>query len=345
MRKILYLLFFVFFHSLNSNAQTIFGSASFGGSAGYGALYSCDSKTGKISFLHNFSQVDGIYPNGVYAVKNGVIYGTTGAGGKKKLGTIFEYIPSAKYFKVLHVFDSTLDGGQAVGCIRQFSDNKFYGMLDPIKTTPGYGRLFKYDPISNKDSICFTFTGPNGKYGSSDLIQASNGLLYGVTTSGGKYNYGVLFSYNIITGKDSVVLNFDSINNGSTPWSYFVQAPNGLLYGFTEKGGAHNKGVLISYNTITGKDSVLIQFSGNNGAYPYASPLIDKNGELYGTTDSGGVYGKGVLFEYNIASGKDTILINFSGSNGNIPTYIVADSNNNIFGGSWSGGANNDGMF
>ncbi len=343
MKKIILLFFLIV--ELHLSGQTVFGSASFGGSNGYGALYSCDSKTGKISFLHNFNQAEGVYPNGVYADKSGVIYGTTQTGGKYKLGTIFEYIPSAKYFSVLHSFDSLIDSGQPVGCITRFSDGKFYGLVDPIKKTPGFGRLFKFDPLSNKDSICFTFNGPNGKYGTSNLIQASNSLLYGVTSSGGKYNYGVLFSYNIVTGKDSVVIDFDSITNGSNPWSYFIQAANGLLYGFTNKGGSHNKGVLLSYNPITGKDSVLIQFNGKNGAYPYASPIIGPNGMLYGTTDSGGISGKGVLFSYNITTGKDSILVNFYGGNGNIPTYIVVDSINNIFGGSWSGGLNNDGVF
>ena len=68
-----------------------------------------------------------------------------------------------------------------------------------------------------------------------NLLQASNGLLYGMTLGVGSYNEGVIFSYNPNTAVYTDVFNFD--NSSGSPEGSLVQASNGLLYGMTSNGG------------------------------------------------------------------------------------------------------------
>jgi len=50
--------------------------------------------------------------------------------------------------------------------------------------------------------------------------------------------------------------------------------------------------------------ATLVTFNGGNGESPYAGVIIDANGNLFGTTEQGGAYGYGTVFEVvNMANG------------------------------------------
>jgi uncharacterized repeat protein (TIGR03803 family) len=98
---------------------------------------------------------------------------------------------------------------------------------------------------------------------------------------GGTWNDGVIFSYNLVTGKDSVLLNFND-TNGANPGGSLVQAKDGKLYGMTQNGGSNTDGVIFSFDPVSGKDSVLVNFNGSNGSGPiYGSLVQDTNGLAY----------------------------------------------------------------
>jgi uncharacterized repeat protein (TIGR03803 family) len=177
------------------------------------------------------------------------------------------------------------------------------------------GVLFSYDPLTNKDSVFFNFNGTTqGGLPCSDLLLASNGLLYGMTYVGGLYNDGVLFSFNIDNGQETVLVNFDSATgfpqNGG---NQLIQGTNGLLYGSTFNGGAHKAGVIFSYDINMAKDSVLFNFDSlTSGAAPCRGLYQDiTTGILYGTTEYGGKNNYGVLYSFNPSTLMDTVLIYF----------------------------------
>jgi uncharacterized repeat protein (TIGR03803 family) len=90
-----------------------------------------------------------------------------------------------------------------------------------------------------------------GAYAPYDLIQASNGTLYGITVLGGgedqcnNHGCGTVFS---VTTSGS----FESLHNfaGSDGWAPagVVQTSASTLQGTTSYGGAHNDGVIFSLN-------------------------------------------------------------------------------------------------
>src|SRR5262245_568213 len=94
--------------------------------------------------------------------------------------------------------------------------------------------------------------------------------------------------------------------------------------------------------------TTLVSFNGTNGAGPFGSLIADANGDLFGTTRSGGANNVGTVFEIvKTAAGYSSTpitLVNFDGSNGANPfDSLIADADGNLFGTTYLGGANNAG--
>jgi uncharacterized repeat protein (TIGR03803 family) len=92
-------------------------------------------------------------------------------------------------------------------------------------------------------------------------------------------------------------------------------------------------------------ESVLYTFTGgNDGGNPYAGPILDSHGNLYGTTVYRGMYGYGVVFELSPSpSGQwtETVLhsFNLDGQDGIRPySSLVMDSAGNLYGTTYLGG-------
>jgi uncharacterized repeat protein (TIGR03803 family) len=95
-------------------------------------------------------------------------------------------------------------------------------------------------------------------------------------------------------------------------------------------------------------EKVLYTFSGTGGALPMGTLVTDAAGNLYGSTQSGGTKGAGVVFKLVRAGGGwvETVLHNFTGSNdgGGPQTPLVVDSAGNVYGTAYFGGGSNLGV-
>jgi uncharacterized repeat protein (TIGR03803 family) len=134
-------------------------------------------------------------------------------------------------------------------------------------------------------------------------VQATNGDLYGTTSSGGANDDGTVFKITP-TGTLTRLHSFDG-TDGETPVAGLVQATNGDLYGTTSSGGANDDGTVFKI-TPTGTLTTLHSFDGTDGETPEAGMVQATNGDLYGTT-SGGV---GTVFKIT-PSGTFTTLYSF----------------------------------
>src|SRR6185312_9080918 len=88
-----------------------------------------------------------------------------------------------------------------------------------------------------------------------------------------------LFGIEVVNAQYNVILNFDSLN-GQQPLGALVLSAN-RVYGMTNKGGAHDLGLIFSVDTNGSGYKDLFDFNGSNGANPWGS-LIFSNGKLYG---------------------------------------------------------------
>jgi len=162
------------------------------------------------------------------------------------------------------------------------------------------GTIFKTDFEGNNQSVEYTFYKVIGTKPLGKLCLAANGKLYGMTSSGGSYDYGVLFEYDPATNTYVKKLDFDGSTNGKYPRGSLLEAGNGKLYGMTHEGGSNGKGVLFEYDPATNTYVKKLDFDGSaTGRFPQGSLIEAGNGKLYGMTNEGGVNDDGVLFEYD----------------------------------------------
>ncbi len=273
-------------------------------------------------------------------------YGMTQYGGTYDHGTIIAFDPVSGKDSLMHIFKN-VEGENPEGELMQASNGLLYGM-SPVGGSAAEGVLFCFDIVTRQDSAIFSFTGPNGDSPNGGLIQATNGLIYGMTYGGGSHSKGTLFSLDPVTGKDSVLINFN-VTNGSAPLGSLIQGTNGLLYGLTQGGGIFNYGVLFSYDPVTGKDSIRICFKGTaRGAdNPEYTLLQAKSNIMYGTSSQGGSADEGAAFSYNPSNGtEDSLLINFTG--GTIGAYpdctFIQGKDGLIYGMAVQGGTHGGGI-
>jgi len=91
-----------------------------------------------------------------------------------------------------------------------------------------------------------------------------------------------------------------------------------------------------------GVGTILYGFSaGADGGHPNGGVVLDATGNIYGTTLSGGTANQGVVFMLT-PSGQESVLYNFSGgTDGGVPyAGVILDPIGNLFGTTYSGGAN-----
>jgi uncharacterized repeat protein (TIGR03803 family) len=107
--------------------------------------------------------------------------------------------------------------------------------------------------------------------------------------------------------------------------------------------------VLSSRYRAGGEDTTLWSFiATEDGAQPFAGLIIDKKGDLYGTTFSGGRNGLGTVFEI-AADGKEKVVYSFdsevNGIDGTEPfAGLIQDESGNLYGASYGGGPQNAGV-
>jgi uncharacterized repeat protein (TIGR03803 family) len=224
-------------------------------------------------------------------------------------------------------------------CIAQ-NQTELWGMT--TYGSNGGGMIFKTDNKCDNQELKHSFIENQGRYPNSDLCLASNGKLYGMTSEGGGWNYGILFEYDPATSTYTKKLEFEGETNGRNPYGSLMQASNGKLYGMTYSGGINNYGVLFEYDPITSIFTKKLDFDETtSGREPYGSLIQASNGKLYGMTYRGGTNGYGVLFEYDPTTSTYTKKLDFNLDNGATPWgSLIQTSNGKLFGMTSEGGVN-----
>jgi uncharacterized repeat protein (TIGR03803 family) len=147
--------------------------------------------------------------------------------------------------------------------------------------------------VTPKEAVLYHFKGDSdGAYPSASLVEDSAHNLYGTTVDGGASDFGTVFELSPpgTAWAETVLYSFTGGNDGANPYSDVIFDKAGNLYGTTYLGGgSYDSGVVFEISFDTWTETVLYDFAaGNAGANPWARLLIDKAGNLYGTTTVGG---------------------------------------------------------
>ncbi len=311
----------------------LYGTTELGGALGLGTVFKVDPE-GKETLLHSFgSSGDGSTPYGSLILgKKHNLYGTASQGGAFGLGTVFR-IDRKGNESVLYSFGSQPgDGTRPWADLIMDLQGNMYGTTSTGGAF-GEGAVFELT-AAGQEIVLYSFGAQTkdaaGPY--CGLVMDKKGNLYGTTLGGGAYGQGTVFELTP-TGTETVLHSFaGGTKDGANPWAGLVMDKKGNLYG-TAAGGSHNLGIVYKVTPI-GNETVFYNFGtqSGDGQNPYAGLVIDKTGNLYGTTVVGG--GFGTVFTLTPA-GQLTKLYAFQNQSGDgwFPYgRILRDKTGNLYG-------------
>jgi uncharacterized repeat protein (TIGR03803 family) len=345
----------------NLYGTTLAGGDSTCNQLGCGVVFKIDT-AGKETLLYEFKHGNGYGAAelaGLTLDSQGDLFGT-------HLGIAFELTPSDG-FAIVHNFNRKPGGLYPESRLVLDSSRNLYGTTVAGGNSTNSGIVFKLDKFG-KETVLYTFTCPecNGHSGGGfgiphgGVIRDSAGNSYG-TASGGTgrkspcYNNGCGVVYKVDkAGVGTILYSFKGGKDGIQPTGNLIDAA-GNLYGTTSLGGGvracpENNGCGIVFKLDpSGKETVLYRFTGGtDGAIPGGGLAIDKQGNLYGTTQFEGAegcfmnaYGCGTIFKV-APSGALTTLYTFQGgTDGGFPNPdLVWDKAGNLYGTTGAGGSN-----
>jgi uncharacterized repeat protein (TIGR03803 family) len=349
----------------------LFGTAKFGGRFGNGTLYELQPKHGGAKYRRTVLKAfcdpatpcaAGEKPDaGVVIDTAGNLYGTTTQGGLG-CGAVYEAVTSGAKteLKALHTFAN--DGSE--GCVganggsldyqgketgaRYDSVSPLYGMTtgggandagtiyELIPPAPGHGRWTVKVLYSLSDGGGNTGIGNLAMDASGDLFGAGYGVIFELTPNGsGGFNYNLLYT-----------------SNSGEAYGSLTLAADGTLIGTSLFGGPNNNsGSLFKLAPVAGggyQYTLLYGFclavNCTDGRNPAGAVMIDAGGNIFGTTEGGGMNnGHGVIFEYT-SGGTYTVLHDFcalanctDGATG--IGGLITDGNGHFYGMTANGGA------
>lgn len=342
-----------------------YGTSYGGGTFGYGTVFMI-TPGGTLTTLYSFSNgSDGGQPYAALVQgDNGDFYGTTWGNsnflpGTNSLGTVFEITPGG-YLTTLYSFTNGLDGANPTAGLVLGADGSFYGAAEVggiigwggstgsigriLGGTRGWGTIFTITQGGQFTPLFAFGGGSEGQNPGAGLIQATNGMFYGVTERGGTNYDGTVFQMSA-DGTATPLYSFTARTDGAVPLAPLMQGNDGNFYGTTYEGGISNAGAIFKI-TPAGVLTTLHTFTNGLDGGNSMAPLVQgTDGNFYGTASSGG--GKnsyGTVFQITSA-GVFTTLHAFtnsgSGKGGTYPTGgLVQNADGQFYGTTHSGGTN-----
>ena len=287
-------------------ASNLYGVTDAGGdftcpiTQGCGVVFRLDA-TGKEKVLHSFSggTTDGEIPVTLTSDGNGNLYGATELGGPSNNGILFKLDTAGKE-TILYNFPggSSAPNGAVPNAIVLDATGDIYGTTG-YGGTASWGTVFKLDNKGNY-SILHSFTyGADGGTPTGALVLDSVGNLFGTTRIGGMGNSGTLFKVDP-AGNYTVLYSFNTTPGDAGLVTALVLDPRNNIYGSSSFGGTYGLGTIFEYDT-GGDESVRYSFGGLGGNYPQGALVLNPTAKgivLYGTTQQGGAYGWGTVFQF-----------------------------------------------
>jgi uncharacterized repeat protein (TIGR03803 family) len=206
------------------SADTLYGTASRGGSGGGGTVFKLGTNGLGFAVLHNFTNSDGSVPSAELMLSGGMLYGTTGAGGSGNDGTVFKIGTNGAGFSTLHVFPATVSDGA--------------GNYTNSDGAEPYGGLIL------SGSMLFGTTESGGSGGS--------GTIFAINMDGSGFTN--LYSFSALDSNT----NFD----GANPYAGLALSGN-TVYATAFNGGCAGDGALFALSLAVAPPWLDIQPNGN----------------------------------------------------------------------------------
>lgn len=348
---------------LLDDSGTLYGTTTVGGQPrvglpigdfydGSGTVFRIKTDGTGFQLLHAFTvdltgvvpPSDGEFPSGsLTSDGSGNLYGMTMSGGSSSGGTVFKVGKNGSGFQVLHSFAGS-EGWHPVASLVLDRSGNLYGM------TAGGGAgsqatIFKVKTDATGYQVLRTFVDAlDGVGPSGSLILSGSETLYGTMAYGGSSNSGTAFSVNTDGTLFQVLHAFAGFaSDGGRPWASVIPDGSGYLYGTTISGGSSYGGTVFRIRSDGSGFQFLHAFVGgaNDGSGPEAPLVLDRAGNLYGTTSGGGPSNRGTVFRVSSDGTGFQLLHTFLGgaSDGLNPhSSLILEGADNLYGTTSEGG-------
>jgi len=285
----------------------LYGMCFVGGANGEGGIFEVSpgsNGTWTEKVIYSFvGGLDSVYLQSPLAIDGaGNFYGYHNA----VYGNIFELEAGSNGTwteKTLHTFSGGNDGTVQYG--DQLSVDPSGNLYGQARVGPhDFGIVFELVRGANgswTEKTLHSFTGgADGAAGfGSAILRDANGNLFGVST----WNVFELVPGSNGTWTEKILHTFAGGTDGAYPESGLTMDASGKLYGATYEGGGAHRGTVFELTPAangTWTEKILHKFTatGGDGVYPsFLTLAMDQQGNLYGTTLSGGTSNAGVAFE------------------------------------------------
>ena len=303
----------------------LYACTAVGGNNNAGGVIKLNTDGTGYAVLYSFTGYDGdgTGPSALMQGSDGSLYGATGSGGggpNSGNGTVFKLNTDGTGYAVLFRFTAGgRDGANPSGQLVQAGGASLYGVASG--GTNNEGMVFKLNADGTGFKAVYDFKGGADGSGPADgPVLGRDGVLYGVTSTGGINNTGTVFKLNPDGTGYAVLHSFGGPDDGAWPQAGLVQGTDGMLYGTTAQGGTNYQdslegGTVFKLSPDGTGYTVLYNFQGDlggDGSFPLARLLQGRDGALYGTTYDGG-FSRGTVFTLKTDGTGYAVLHAFAG--------------------------------
>ena len=268
----------------------IFGTTTAGvGASYYGSVYEIAKGSTAITTIASFNNTNGNSPYaGVTFDGSGNIFGTTLSGGANGLGTVYEILKGTSTINTVASFAGG-NGSRPSGLTLDNNGN-FYGTTRTGTGSSANGTIFEIAKGTTTISTLAVFAGDRvtGTEPFAGVAIDGNGNLFGTTYYGGPSADGSVFE--LVKGSSTITnLAFFDNSTGAQPYGGVAIDGAGNLFGAT-LGAPGGGGFGSVYKIASGSKAIQVlayfNVNGDNGSEPFGTVILDKSGNLFGTTEN-----------------------------------------------------------
>jgi uncharacterized repeat protein (TIGR03803 family) len=268
---------------------------------------------------------------------NATLYGTTAGGGASSHGSLFSLTTGGTY-TLLHSFSGGADGNYPNGGLVTNTASTVFGTTR--SGADGYGTLWSFaggvlttlHSFASNTDLAIPLQGPELN---------AHGVLFGSAATGTANNNGGIFQLKP-NGDYKILYGFLSGKDGHCPYSGIAVDKIATTYGTTiGMGYGGNPNGSVWQLSKAGKLTTIYLFQdGADGEWPDQAPVMDKAGNVYGTTHvQNGSNFAGAIWRIN-STGTFTVLHDLTAStDGFAPNSpLVLNTDSKLYGSTSSGG-------
>lgn len=294
--------------------------------------------------LENFFSVDQ-RQNGQYnldiLLSNDTIFLATQERGRHEGGVISYVDTFGNGPTPIHHFGAVANGFWPKTAVIKASDGKLYGTAS-VGGPDGNGVVYSINAAGTGFLNLHTFLDAEGYEPAGELLEASNGKIYGGLRFGGPINTGCIYRMDKNGANFQIIYNFPDVTNAHWPVGDLIEGPGLVVYGMFEQ--SSNGSGIFRMNLDGSNFTVIKHFASGELGGP-GSGLRLYRGYLYGFSYAGGT-GRGGIFRIRLDGTGYQEMHVFNGTDGSLPmeSPVIGRTDGKIYGTASQGGTDGFGL-